>query len=487
LSDVIVVGAGVGGLSCAIHLAKSGLDVHVLEAQDQPGGCCQTSDQEGYKFEDGALWLSQDYLCRIMFGNLGLDFDAIIPSVRLNPSTRCLLSNGERFEFSVNTPKVADQIASLSSADGMHFERFMKEMARREVFLDRLLYDGPLTWKTLLIPGFLRNLGFLLESYEHAVGRFFQDELVKLVFARPTLFLGLPPSHSPASFLLSAYGEITSGSCYPIGGMGQIPDRMKEIAEGLGVRFSFGTRVRKIVTQRKATIGVELQDGEFLSAHRIVSNAHVKTTYMQLVGPDYLPRRLIKRLNRLDLGHSYYMVQLGIDQSIQGPANQPLFPPPDAFEHFLLETHSDLPDRLYPNVAIFPKDAHIAPDGGSVIGIYHVVPYRSSAGTWDEIKEQLADRLIDQVETVTGLELRKHIVTQRVRTPEDLKRDFNLPQGAMYGLAPTFWQSGLGRPRQKSPWIKGLYLVGQTTHPGLGVANGIYSGAMTAGMISAGL
>jgi phytoene desaturase len=487
LSDVIVVGAGVGGLSCAIHLAKSGLDVHVLEAQDQPGGCCHTSDQEGYRFEDGALWLSQDYLCRIIFDNLGLDFDAIIPSVRLNPSTRCLLPNGENFEFSVNAPKVADAIASLSSVDSVRFERFMKEMARREVFLDRLLYDGPLTWRALLIPGFWRNLSFLLESYEHALERTFQDDLVKLVFSRPTLFLGLPPSHLPASFILSAYGEITAGSSYPIGGMGQIPDRMKEIAEGLGVRFSFGTRVRKIVVQRKATIGVELQDGEFLSADRIVSNTHAKTTYQQLIGPDFLPKRLIKRLNRLDLGHSYYMVQLGIDQSIQEPANQPFFPSHDALERFLLQIHSDLPDRLYPNVALFPQDALIAPDGGSVIGIYHVVPYRPSAGTWEEIKEQLADRLIDQVEAGTGLELRKHIVTQRVRTPEDLKRDFNLPQGAMYGLAPTFWQSGLGRPRQKSPWIKGLYLVGQTTHPGLGVANSICSGAMTASLISASL
>jgi phytoene desaturase len=480
LSDVIVVGGGVGGLSCAIHLAKAGLEVHVIEAGDRPGGCCKTTRQDGYLFEDGALWLSQDYLCRGIFDHLGLSFDEFVPATRLDPSTRCLLPDNESFLFKPDASAVAAEVARLSPGDRAHLDRFMAEMARREIFLDRLLYGGPLTWRILVDAGFWRNLRFLLESYEHVVKRYFVDPQVKLAFYRPTLFLGLPPSECPASFILSSYGEITSGSSYPVGGMGRIPGSLREIGEDFGVEFSFGKRVRRIVVERRKALGVELQDGEFLAAEHVVSNAHVRSTYLDLVGSDHLPQTALRKLRHLDLGHSYFMVQLGLDTVIEGAANQPLIPPVNKLADFWSSLKGDIPNPLYPNLAIIPAQAKVAPRGSSVVGIYHAMPHRPEAGTWEERKDRLADLMIDRAEMATGLKLREHIATMRVRTPEDLEADFGLPEGAMYGLAPTWWQSGLGRPRQRSPWIEGLHLTGQTTHPGLGVANAMCSGAMTA-------
>jgi phytoene dehydrogenase-like protein len=134
-------------------------------------------------------------------------------------------------------------------------------------------------------------------------------------------------------------------------------------------------------------------------------------------------------------------------------------------------------------VAIVPASAGTALPGGSVVSVYHVAPPHRREAMWDRTKEEFADRLLTRAEEATGLRLRSHAITRRMITPADLEKRLRLPRGAMYGLSPTLRQSGPFRPGNRSPWVGGLYLVGQTTNPGLGVASVMASGSTTARLV----
>jgi phytoene desaturase len=481
--EVIIIGAGLGGLTCGAILAKAGLDVLVLEARAEVGGCCHTTEQSGYRFEDGALWLSMDYLCRDVFSELGADFDEQIPTIPLNPSTDCVLPGGEIFRFSPSREAVTREIERLSPADVPRFHWFMHEMASREQVVSGELYNNPLTGASFLKPQLWRHAPFLLDSYGRVLRRAFRDERVRLAFARPTLFLGLPPSRCPAPFILWSYGEITSGSSYPKGGMGSIPLAVKDLLMRHGGELALESDVDQIVVENKRAVGVRLKDGMSYSCRAVISNVHVQRSYLDLIGEEHLSRRTIRRLQSLELGHSYFGIQLGLDSPVEGAANIPLIPSFEEMGPFWHEVEERVPKRLYPNVAIVPAAAGTAPPGGSVVSVYHVAPPHHPEAMWETRKDEFADRLLTRAEEATGLRLRGHVVTRRMITPADLEGRLRLPRGAMYGLSPTLRQSGPFRPGNRSPRIGGLYLVGQTTNPGLGVASVMASGSMTARLV----
>lgn len=485
MHDVIVVGAGVGGLSCAAYLTRAGLDVLVLEAQDHVGGACHTTEQAGFYFEDGAIWLSMAYIPCQVFAELGADFDTLVPSARIDISTRCLLPDGETFQFTPDPEAMETEIARLSPVDARRFHKFMAEMGRRSEFVAGDLYNSPLTWRGLLDPALWRHASFLLANYEAAIRRAFRDERVRLAFDRPTLYLGLSPSRCPAAFVLAAYGEIAGGLFYPHGGMGRIPAALLEILTGFGGSVYTGTPVEQIVIENRHVAGVRLQDGETLSARAVVSNVHVQPTYLRLVGREHLGRRAVRRLESLELSLSYFGVQLGLDYVAAGSANTAALPALGEMDAFWRTMAAGLPAQLYPNVAITPAGAGAAPPGGSVVSIYHAAPHDPGPGGWEAVKEEFAACLVNEAEANTGLALRGHVVARRIRTPADLERGCRLPGGAIYGLAPTLWQSGPFRPANRSPWLRGLYLTGHTTQPGLGVASVMASGAMTARLVLA--
>ena len=481
--DVIVIGAGLGGMSCAAFLAKNGLDVLVLEANDQVGGSCRTSEQDGFLFEDGALWLSMDYLCDQVFSELGADFHELVPAIRLNPSTLCLLPDGERFLFKPSKEAVADEVNRISPPDLPRFHAFLDAMEQREDFVSGDLYNSPMTFRTMLSLRFWKHARFLLTSYKSEVERMFKDEKVRLAFTRPVMFIGLPPSRCPAAFLLASSGEIMSGSTYPHGGMGNIPRVLADLLVSFGGTIRTEAKVTKCTIKDGRVTGVQLTDGESIAAQIVVSNVHVQTSYLDLVGRGYLPRFAVRRLTALKLGHSYFGVQLGLDYEVDGPANIPSIPKGSEMADFWNTIETSIPKRLHPNVAIIPADAGVAPPGMSVVSVYHAAPHDPAPIGWESYKEEFGERLITQAEHSSGISLHGHIMTRRIWSPIDLEKKFRLPEGAMYGLAPTLLQSGPFRPANRSPWIKGFYLTGQTTNPGLGVASAIASGSITAKLV----
>jgi phytoene desaturase len=481
--DVIVVGAGIGGLSCAAFLAKAGLNVLIIEALDRIGGVCHTTKVDGFSFEDGALWLSMDYLCHETFACLGVDFDTLVPTTKNNPTTRCILPDGETFLFSPDREAVEAEVARLSPVDVPNFHQFLDEMRYRSAFISSDLFSSPITWRTFLSPKLWWHAPFLLESYANVIRRSFRDERLRLTFSRPTLFLGLPPSRCPAAFALSPYGEIEAGSSYPRGGMGRIPAALGDVAIGFGATILKGTSVDRFMVSDHRVTGVGLQNGEVLEAKAVVSNIHVQPTYLHLIGRDHLDRRIVRRMESLELGTPNIAVQLGLDFVVNSAANSPQLPPLNEMEGFWETIENRLPEKLYPNAAIPSPEAGVAPPGCSVVNITHDVPLDPGPCSWEEIKEEFADRLITKVENVVGLPLRGHILCQRIRTPADLVRKSNLHKGAKYGLSPTLRQYGPFRPSNRSPWIKRLYLTGQTTQPGLGVASVITSGELTAHLV----
>jgi phytoene dehydrogenase-like protein len=482
--DVIIVGAGVGGLSCAAVLAKKGQNVLVLDAQEEPGGVCQTSSIDGFRFEDGALWLPMAYLARDVFRKLGADFDRLVPTVKIDRSTRCILQDDETIEFSPHIENVAQEIRRISPQDEDGFRSFMTEMSQRSATIDRLFYEKPADWRLLFDHSFWLNSPFLLESYDHLLKRFFKNEDIRRAFTWPTLYLGLHPADLPAAHALNNYGEITSGYLYPVGGMGTLSRVLNDLALAEGVTIQLGVHVEKILVEERQVKGVRTDSGETLRTPIVVSNAHVRSTYLDLIGHEHLSRASIRRFEALQLGLSNIAVQLGLDYELDIPViNLPNPPPRSRATAFWNDFDGCMPQKLFPNVAIPPREARVAPPGCSVVTIVHDAPFELEKGDWDENKEAIGERLIERVEQTTGLKLRGHILSKRIRTPDQLEKEHLLHQGAKYGLAPGWRNAGPLLPKNRSNLIDKLYLAGQTTQPGLGVASSMKSGTMTAELI----
>jgi phytoene desaturase len=464
-----VIGAGLGGLATAARLPHAGYRVTVLERHDGPGGRAGLWESAGFRFDTGpSLVLMREYWEQL-FTDVGRRFEDYVTLIQLDPNYRIHYPDGSTLEVTSRINALLDNMEALQPGVSQGLLRFLArsgDLYRKGLaFVDRNMHEPSAMFS-------LRHLGMLLGtgalgSLRRMVGKFIADERLRDALTFQSLYLGLSPYESMAIYSLLPYTEIAGGLYYPMGGIHQLSLALAQVASELGADLRYGTAVSRIERDRSRATGVTLADGGRLAADLVVSNADLPYTYASLLGEPY------PNIDRMDFSCSVVLMYLGVSRRYDQLLHHNLVVPRDmrtACED-IFRRHRMPEEPPFYICAPGRTDPSVAPPGCESLFVLVVAPSQDPGRPIDWAVEgpRVEARMLERLEAF-GLEgLRQHLVTGRLFTPDDFRRDFGNLRGEAFGLSHGLGQIGYLRPHNRHPAVRNLYFVGQSTHPGCGL------------------
>ncbi|MEW6554413.1 MAG: NAD(P)/FAD-dependent oxidoreductase [Actinomycetota bacterium] len=490
--DAIVIGAGLGGLSCAAMLAQKGLKTLVCENTSRVGGCCSSYDHEGYRFDIGASVVELEWVIDELFERMGKKTSDFIDFIPIDPIYGFITADGRRFSYPVDVAGTREVIASLSEEDARAWDRFAKvsSEAVRKAF-GNVMAKPMATMRNMVKvgmenPALMKFMKYFVLNFESTLCSFFKNDTVRASMSLQSYFIGLPPALCPGYVAFLAYSE-HEGVFYPRGGMIAIPQGIARACEDFGGEIRFNATVKRVLLDGRRACGVELEDGTQIRSRMVVSNINAKTLYLELVGEENLPTWAKRAIKSYEVSMPSPMIMLGLDTRPDLDAHHTI--PYSTLDNMNSIWFDEYLNNRIPafgaGLISWPThaDPSLAPEGHHILNMIAFAPYEPSEGDWDVIKEPYLEKQLDVLERNFGLNLRDHVVTARVNTPKDFERMLRHPRGAVYGLQSDVTCSAAFRPGTRSRAVKGLYLTGASTHLGGGIAPTIGSGVVAGDLI----
>jgi phytoene dehydrogenase-like protein len=475
---VAVVGAGVGGLACAVRLAESGHTVVVLERSARAGGKCGVRQAGDYRWDSGPSLLTMPWVVTDLLGDA-------IELVRVEPVSRYEFADGSSFDMSADLPAAMEALETWSPGAGADWVRFLGVAAgmwraavpvltgpppwpprRPRARAGRT--DGPPPWppRRTKPPGDPRDLirvrpWHTLRTLARTTAR---DPRLRLVIERFATYAGADPRRAPAALAVAGWVEHAFGAWHVRGGLHRLVDALVDRLATAGGELRTSTAAARIVVPGRRAAGVELASGELVPTDAVVANVDELALRRDLLGRP--PRRVAER------SLSGLAVMLGLD----GP------PTPRLVHHrlrFPADYDAELDDvfvaRRPPRDPTLYVSAPAATDGGPEAWFVLVNAPSGVAADWEREAERIIDRL----------GVRDRIRQRELRTPADLASETGAVGGAIYGAAPHGRLGTLRRPGQRVRGIDNLWTVGGTVHPGGGLPLVMLGGATVAREIGA--
>ncbi|MBE7210602.1 MAG: phytoene desaturase [Gluconacetobacter diazotrophicus] len=479
---VVVIGAGVGGLTCAALLAKAGLAVTVFEKNERVGGKLNWLEEGGYTWDTGPSLLTMPYVFERLWEKLDRRLEDDLELVPLPVTCRYRWTDGT----------VIDEDAAFwERPDVARFLRYSRGLydLSAEAFLHHPLGEWwrQLRWRNL---GKLRHLPKIasFRSMDSVVRRFFgHDPHLVQLFNRFATYNGSSPYATPAAFNIIPYVEAKFGGWYVRGGMYEIARALERICRELGVRILTGCEVRALGGMDNFYLQTaEERTGPF---DKVVCNQDVLTAYPRLLpGHPQTTRFRKTHLERLTPSISGFVLYLGVAKTFPELSHHNIFFSDDYPREFRqLFTDRQAIDEPTIYVAVHSKhDPGRAPAGGENWFVLVNAPAlaESRGVEWPAVAQEYGDRIIARLETRFGFAgLRDAIRVRRHFTPADFETRYLANAGSLYGFASHGVRAAFQRPGLQPKGLRNLYFVGGSTHPGGGLPLVCLSGQMVADKI----
>ena len=471
--NVAIIGAGPGGLASALLLAKSGVNVTVFERSSAVGGRNKVFDRDGFKFDLGPTFFHYPEVIEDIFKAIGMDAHDELNLHKLDLNYRLIFGKGGQLDCTSDLEQMTERIRELSGdSNAEAFKRYVvdnrRKLAKSKACLQEPWY-GPsdlLSKRAMRVAGVLRPQ----RSVAGDLMKLFDDDRLMLAMSFQTKYLGMSPFNCPSLFTMLAFLEYEYGIFHPMGGLGSVSERMASIAKDLGVTFRMNEAVESVIMDGKTIKGVRTAEGEFM-ADRVIMNADFANGMTQLF-PDKVRKKWNnKKLDKKKYSCSTFMLYLGVDRTYNDLPHHQIYASAN-YEQNLedIEKHHkitwDDPSVYVQNACV--TDPQLAPEGCSTVYALVPVSHMHENIDWSKEKDAYRDRILDQIESKLGFEnLRDHIVTEMVITPEDWGD--HCYRGAVFNLAHGLDQMLWRRPKNQFDEINNLYLVGGGTHPGSGL------------------
>jgi len=493
--DVAVIGAGLGGLSCAIGLAARGARVTLLEQNTHLGGKLNLWQQDGFTFDTGPHVLTMRWALDEVFASAGRRMDDMVSLVPLPTICRYHFPGGETLDAPSGPDDAARAIARFAPGEEEGFRRFLA-YARQvsEATTDPFLrQDFGASVRGVPIPAQWGQLGQFLRlkpwrTLRDVVQAHFRDPRLRAVFELYALYSGSHPARSSGIFATVADVQWRQGTYYVQGGLYQLALALRAVAEEVGVCIRTETPVREIIVKNGRARGVITEKGERLYADAVACNADALSAIKTLVPPAARHRWTAARVNKIEPSTSAFLLLLGVRGDFPSLAHHNSFLAEDADAEFaaIFDRHRPADDPAIGVACQTVTDRSKAPPGCSNLFMMTNPPAVDPRGGFDWHAEAPAYRakVLAKLERMGLTDLQERIMVEQMWTPLDLQARYGAHRGAIYGLSSNGWRQAFLRPPNVSPDVPGLYFVGGSTHPGGGLPLCALSGTNVAKKIA---
>jgi phytoene dehydrogenase-like protein len=510
--DVVIIGAGHNGLTCAAYLGMAGLKVKVLERRDVVGGAAVTEE-----FVPGFRNSIAAYAVSLLQPKIIADLHLTAHGLRIVERRAQNFVPGPDGRYLLTAEGCTQaNVASFSRTDGERYNAFNRELDTAADLLRGLVLQAPpnltrgLTLKSmreLLKAGRLGNrirrlstqsLSAVFDLFTKSAGDYldswFEGDLVKALFGFDAIVGNYASPYTPGTayvLLHHAFGEISGRKRawgHAIGGMGAITQAMARSASSHGVEIETRAPVREVTVEKGSATGVVLANGSVIRSTAVAANVDPKRLYTTLVPADMLDAGFLRRMHAWRCGSGTFRMNVALSKLPSFAAR----PGHEAADHhaagIILAPSLAYMDRAFCDARmlgwsrepiielVIPStlDDTLAPPGAHVASLFcqHVAPQLPDGSPWTDQRERVADLMIETVERYAP-GFKASILGRQALTPLDLEEMFGLTGGDIFHGAMTldqlFWaRPALGYADYRSP-LKGLYHCGSGAHPGGGV------------------
>jgi len=481
---IVVVGAGLAGLSAAMRLAGAGRKVTVIEREAIPGGRAGRIEMQGptgtYHADTGPTVLTMPDLIADCFDSLGETMEDWLTLDPVAPLYRAFYPDGSILNVHSDVSEMAQEITQvIGPEEARGFEKyveFVSKLYKYEMkdFIDRNI-DSPLDLVTPDLAKLVAIGGF--RKLAPKVREYLKDPRTERIYSFQAMYAGLSPYDALAIYAVIAYMDSVAGVFFPRGGMHAVPKAMAAAAEKNGVEFKYNTTVEKVVHSNGRATGVLTTDGDFISADVVVLNPDLPVAYTELLGTEPWS------VKRLTYSPSCFLLLAGSTQKYTKIAHHNIH-----FGKSWKNVFTELIDKKQlmtdPSILVTNpsySDPSLAPEGKELYYILFPTPNLDAPIDWKEIGPKYRDECIRVLEERGYIGLGDSIEVENVTTPLDWA-DRGMERGAPFAAAHSFGQTGPFRPGNM--WGENVVFTGSGTQPGVGVPMVLISGRLAAERIT---
>jgi phytoene desaturase len=475
---IVIVGAGLGGLSAALRLAGAGRSVTILERESVPGGRNGLLESNGYRFDTGPTVLTMPDLIEDALACVGEKLEDWLDLVPLSPLYRAFYADGSSLDVHADVNAMESEIEKVIGADEAagyrRYVDFVSQLYKLEMkdFIDRNI-DSPFD---LLTPNLARLValgGF--RRLAPKVSQFLKDDRTQRVYSFQAMYAGLSPQQALAIYAVIAYMDSVNGVFFPRGGMHALPRALAGAAEKHGVKIEYNTTVTSVEHSGGRASAVITAEGDRIECDSLILNPDLPVAWRELLG------RTPPSVKRLRYSPSCAVMLIGSSRSYDHVAHHNIH-----FGHQWEEVFTDLIDRKTfmsdPSVLVTVPthdDPSLAPAGKHSYYVLFPTPNMDSEIDWKKETPRYRDEMVATLEKRGYTGFGDAIEVEHLTTPVEWQAQ-GMERGAPFASAHTFFQTGPFRPGNLAKGFENVVFTGSGTRPGVGVPMVLISGRLAA-------
>lgn len=487
-----VIGAGIAGIASGIRLANKGYEVRIFEANSYPGGKLSSFELNGYRFDAGPSLFTLPHLVDELFQISGKNPQDYFEYIRLEEACRYFWDDGVRLTAHANQQDFAKEIEEKLGEPAEHVLAHLRDSAVKydvteKLFLHRSLHKLSTYFNKDALKGYA-NLHRLdaFTTMNRANERRFQKPRVVQLFNRYATYNGSDPYQTPATMNIIPHLEYNIGAFFPKKGMVDITESLVKLAEDLGVKFYFNTKVEKLETSGNQVTGLKFEQKSNVSLPTdctfdvVLSNMDVVNTFRKLLPTAQQPERILRQPK----SSSALIFYWGIKKSFSELGLHNIFFSNDyraEFEQLFQKKTIYSDPTIYLNITSKHK-ADDAPEGSENWFILVNAP-NNDGQDWDALIEQTRQAVFKKLSHNLGVAIEELVECEEILDPRSIEAKTSSSQGALYGNSSNNRFAAFLRHANFSREFQNLYFVGGSVHPGGGIPLAILSAKIATDLI----